>query len=375
MTISWSNPEEFANGQRPGPPNGRRPHGSARNGSAHRPHNRIAGKFATAPQSAARPSVAVSVVVTVGRGSRPLDDCLAALVNQDFAAGAYEVIVVDPADGDTTRRQVERWARVSPVTFYYIPTDPAGGPAAARNLGWRLARGAVVAFTDGDCHPESSWLRVGLAAFAADTAAVWGEIAGPAGEAATRGDRQWAMPAPTALSAANLFCRRDVLATLGGFDEQFTPPGRGELDLHLALLEARLAVRYVTEARVVHAVPAGPWRCLGEERRSMFHALIYKKHPALYRTTLRELPPCRYYASVAALIGVTLAAATGGTLALELCTLAWVLLTLDLADRRLRDTAHAPTQIATTLLTSALIPPLAVFWRLCGAWRYRVFFF
>jgi hypothetical protein len=36
--------------------------------------------------------------------------------------------------------------------------------------------------------------------------------------------------------------------------------------------------------------------------------------------------------------------------------------------------AHTPAHVAEMVVTSALLPPLAVFWRLAGAVRYRVRF-
>jgi len=41
---------------------------------------------------------------------------------------------------------------------------------------------------------------------------------------------------------------------------------------------------------------------------------------------------------------------------------------------RLRGTSHAPGHIAEMAVTSALIPPLSVFWRLRGAVKFRVLF-
>src|SRR3954453_18710822 len=45
-----------------------------------------------------------------------------------------------------------------------IRPDPGGGPAAARNEGWRAARAPLVAFTDDDCQARPGWLEAGLRA-------------------------------------------------------------------------------------------------------------------------------------------------------------------------------------------------------------------
>jgi hypothetical protein len=53
---------------------------------------------------------------------------------------------------------------------------------------------------------------------------------------------------------------------------------------------------------------------------------------------------------------------------------AWLLLTGRLCAHRLRGAARTPAHVAEMVITSALLPPLAVFWRLAGAVRYRVRF-
>jgi hypothetical protein len=50
----------------------------------------------------------------------------------------------------------------------------------------------------------------------------------------------------------------------------------------------------------------------------------------------------------------------------------WSILTARFCARRLRRTSHAPGHVAEMVATSALIPPLSVFWRLYGAWKFRV---
>jgi len=51
---------------------------------------------------------------------------------------------------------------------------------------------------------------------------------------------------------------------------------------------------------------------------------------------------------------------------------AWALLTARFCARRLRRTSRAPRHVAEMVATSVLIPPLSVFWRLYGAWKFRV---
>ncbi|MCA1684803.1 MAG: glycosyltransferase family 2 protein, partial [Planctomycetia bacterium] len=109
--------------------------------------------------------------------------------------------------------------------------------------------------------------------------------------------------------------------------------------------------------------------------KSLFDALLYKKYPALYRRRVRPGPPLDYYATVAA----TALAALGtlnGSRPLALTGLAaWSALTARFCLRRLRQTSRAPGHVAEMVATSALIPFLSVFWRLYGAWKFRVMFF
>src|SRR6185312_2066302 len=97
----------------------------------------------------------VSVVVPTYRRPDLLDRCLTALAAQDFDAWAYEIVVADDAASDATRRQVEGWAAKNPVPAHYLAVTATRGPSGARNAGWRLARGEIVAFTDDDCIPDS----------------------------------------------------------------------------------------------------------------------------------------------------------------------------------------------------------------------------
>ncbi|HZW35085.1 MAG TPA: hypothetical protein VFF52_30455, partial [Isosphaeraceae bacterium] len=52
----------------------------------------------------------------------------------------------------------------------------------------------------------------------------------------------------------------------------------------------------------------------------------------------------------------------------------WAVLTGRFCLRRLSGTSSAPGHVAEMIATSILIPPLSVYWRLYGAWKFRVAF-
>jgi len=52
----------------------------------------------------------------------------------------------------------------------------------------------------------------------------------------------------------------------------------------------------------------------------------------------------------------------------------WAVLTARFSVYRLRGTSKAQAHVAEMVITSMLIPPLSVFWRLVGALKYRIRF-
>jgi GT2 family glycosyltransferase len=321
--------------------------------------------------------VRASVVVPTFRRPDLLGRCLAALAVQDFDPAAYEVVVADDAACPATRDQVEESARRARVAVRHVAVTDRHGPAAARNAGWRASRGEVVAFTDDDCLPEPGWLAAGVRAFeeSPGVAAVTGRVVVPLPPRPTDYERDAAGLAGAEFVTANCFCRRDVLEQLGGFDERFTAAWREDSDLHFRLLAAGLRVGRAPAAVVVHPVRPAPWGVsLRQQRKSHFDALLCKKHGELYRRLIRPGPPWDYYAAVLGLAGAGAAAAAGRPGVALAAAALWAALTGRFLARRLAGNSLAPGHVAEMAVTSALIPPLAVFWRLYGAAKFRVLF-
>jgi glycosyltransferase involved in cell wall biosynthesis len=326
----------------------------------------------------------VSVVVPTYQRPAYLRRCLTALLAQDMNPADYEIIVADNAACAETKRLVEMAAaRGNGMTpaVRYLAAHARPGPAAARNRGIEAARAAVIAFTDDDCVPRPDWLRRGLARLAEGYLAVAGQVDVPLPNEPTDYERNAAGIAGIQFLTANCFYRREALAAVGGFDERFAQAWREDSDLFFTLLEwladhpdGRYA--HAPDAVVVHPVRPARWGAsIQQQRKSLYNALLYKKHPTLYRSLIQPRPPWHYYQIIVALLALLAGVATGRWRLAGGAGAVWAVLTGRFCARRLRGTSHAPAHLAEMVLTSAVIPPLAIYWRLYGALKYRVWFF
>jgi GT2 family glycosyltransferase len=218
---------------------------------------RRAANDSDAPQ-AARPVLSV-VVPTCGR-LQLLDRCLRALAGQRMDTRRFEIIVVDDRPDAETERAVRDWAvRAHPLAVRYIASNGPHGPAAARNRGWRAARGEIVAFTDDDIEPDAHWLQNGWRAMKGSVDAVCGRIVMRVPARPAEYERDASGLERSELVTANCFCRRRTLEGLGGFDERFRLAWREDSDLHFRLLQAGARIARANDALVVHPARAAPW--------------------------------------------------------------------------------------------------------------------
>jgi glycosyltransferase involved in cell wall biosynthesis len=320
----------------------------------------------------------VSVVVPTYKRTALLDRCLEALLKQDLPPADYEIIIVDDAGCAETDEMVEQWAeraRLSGHSIVYLPAKYAHGPAAARNIGLRAARSEIIAFTDDDCVPSPGWLRAGLAAMTDEVAGVAGRISVPLNGVPTDYEYNASHMAQCDFVTANCFYRRDALLLVGGFDERFTMAWREDTDLIFTLRECGLQFACAPDALVIHPVRAAPWGIsISQQRKSIFNALLYKKHPALYRQLIQSAPPWHYYGIMGALLLVLIGMIGMSGLLVLIGLALWGCQTGLFCMKRLRHTSHSACHVAEMIVTSLVIPPLAIYWRLRGAIKYRVFF-
>ncbi len=190
-----------------------------------------------------------TIVITTYNRRRQLAACLDALLAQAGDAPC-EVIVVDDGSTDDTAAYLAEQARAGRLRHLRQPN--AGWPAA-RNRGWRAARGDVIAFLDDDCVPAPGYLAALAAAWARwpDAAGIGGRVTAQPG--ANYAGRLRAAGHVAVFAALNAphgtgvdtpgpvdFCyggnrslRRDVLEESGGLDESLRYFDDWDLDWRL----------------------------------------------------------------------------------------------------------------------------------------------
>jgi GT2 family glycosyltransferase len=354
-------------------------HGDSRGSpqaSRARPSSRTGASLGIGIQETADLMVSV-VVPTCGR-PQLLNRCVASLVLQNFNAHRFEIIIVDDRPSEDTRQVVARWAEHtegSGPKVTYMPSFGPHGPAAARNLGWRVARGGIIAFTDDDTIAGSEWLENGLRAFNDHVHAVWGRIVMPLSGKPTDYELDAKGLETAVFVTANCFCRRRVLEQIGGFDERFRYAWREDSDLYFRLLDYPANIVHASKAVVTHPIrPAGWGVSLSQLKKIQFDALLYKKHPARYREKIRATPRWDYYFTVAALFISIIALLAASFMTAAIAGAAWLVTTTRFCAQRLKNTSRSPRHVAEMIFTSMLIPPLAVYWRAVGAFKFRVGF-
>jgi len=192
------------------------------------------------------------------------------------------------------------------------------GPAAARNAGWRRAKGELVCFLDDDVTVDPGWARAMLDAHRAHPDAVLQGRTEPHPAEAPLQDAFSRSRAVTALDwnypTCNIAYPRELLERLGGFDEEYRFPSAEDTDLGWRAREAGAPTKFVDEARAWHAVHrvgvVGLVRRMGIKADV---ARLTQRHPGVRHHYYREVfwKPSHALLPLA-LAGIALASRTRG---------------------------------------------------------------
>ncbi len=305
------------------------------------------------------------VVPTIGRPS--LDALLDALAAAPGPRPAELILVDDRPAGAPL--SVER-PGLPPVR---VVRTGGGGPARARNLGWRTARTPWIAFLDDDVVPDPDWyerLEEDLADLPADVAASQGRVRVPlpGDRRPTDWERGTGGLATSSWITADLAYRRAALSAVGGFDERFPRAFREDSDLALRVMDT--GARLVRgERRITHPVrPADRWVSLRVQAGNADDVLMRRLHGPGWRARADAAlgrRPQHTAVTAAALAAVGFAVARKPRAALAAAA-AWLAGTAEFTWTRTASGPRTRGEVTTMIVTSAAIPPLATWHWLRG---------
>jgi GT2 family glycosyltransferase len=251
-------------------------------------------------------NTAVSFSVVVATHNRPvsLKRCLRSLAQLDYPHEALEVIVVDDGSHTPLDSIVDS---VSNDLEVKLVTQPASGPATARNTGVAKSHGTYVAFTDDDCTPAPDWLGE-LAVRLDENPDLL--VGGLTINALTRNAYATASQtligylysyynAPpdqaSFLTSNNMAFSRRQFDEVGGFDTSIPRPAAEDRELCDRWLYKGLPMLYAPEAIVYHyhdLTPRGFWRQQFGYGRGAYYFHLTRAQRG--ETSLRIEPPAFY---------------------------------------------------------------------------------
>lgn len=228
----------------------------------------------------------ISVVVATHNRAGRLQALLDGLHAQELPRERFEVIVVDDASADETPDVLSAETAAERLHLRTVRLDTGGGPARARNTGWRMARADRIAFTDDDCVPTPGWLNVMLdeSQGRADTVVQGVTIPNPAeADALTRYAKTVRITGPSPhFETCNISYPRALLEAVAGFDESYPAPAGEDSDLGWRIKDAGGVPVFAPEAVVHHAVfPRTPRRAFDDALMATHGVQAYKRNPGL----------------------------------------------------------------------------------------------
>ncbi len=225
----------------------------------------------------------VSVIVPAYDEENYIRPCLESLAHQHRDGFDFEIILVDANSTDRTREIAQEYG-------VYIVLQEQRGIAEARELGFRAARGEIIASTDADSIPPKDWL-VRLVAVFRQSPKIVG-IYGPARLYDGKphedfflyylgGSYLWLNAAinKPVFSGQNFAVRREAWQAVGGFDCDWVSAE----DVNLSLKLARVGkVKFDWDIRVYTSA---------RRTREGYWALLSHSLSNYFRVTWLNMPP------------------------------------------------------------------------------------
>ena len=221
-----------------------------------------------------------SVVIPAYNAEKTIGRTIDALRKQNYPRQQYEIIVADDGSTDRTADVAEEHgAKVFRLKHM--------GPANARNVGVKHARGPIILFTDADCVPEKDWIKQMMQPF--DDSNVVGVsgtyktlnkdrlVARFVGlEIAQRHEAMKNLDKIDFIGTFSAGYRKSVFLKLHGFSTKYKKADAEDTDLSYRIDKAGMKMVFQPHAVVAHPHPDTLWKYLKQKyRRAVWRNMLY----------------------------------------------------------------------------------------------------
>lgn len=231
----------------------------------------------------------ISIVITTYNRARLLEKCIESVMYQDYPVNMFEIIVVNDCSTDNTAKMLKSFGSSKASRKYskirVITHEKNKGEAGARNTGIKTARFEIISFLDDDCTVGRKWLRSIDSAFKKGVAGVEGMTFASGRKGAF--DNYVENLEGGRYMTCNMSYRTDIIKKIG-CDERLRHANRVDSDLAFSVIEGGGNIVFSSQAAAEHSVTRGKF--MSKLRRKIFFmndALLYKKHPELYRSDIK----------------------------------------------------------------------------------------
>ena len=250
----------------------------------------------------------ISIIIPAYNSEETVGKTIESLLKQNYPKKNYEIIIVDDGSTDRTIDIVKKFKNVRLIKQKHK------GPAAARNLGVKHAKGDIVLFTDADCVPSKNWIKNMIKPFKNK------KIVGVSGSYKTLNkdkliarfagyeiaDRHESMKKEKNIDFIGTFSagyRKNIFLKFCGFDESFPIASGEDPELSFKISKAGLRMVFQPEAFVHHRHPETLQKFLKQKFwRAYWRLVLYKKHTdKIFR---HSYTPKSFYVEIS-LLGIT----------------------------------------------------------------------
>lgn len=238
-----------------------------------------------------------SVIIPTYNRCEILKKCLDSLSEQTISKDKFEVIVCDDGSQDNTLKLIQEYA--APFNLHCL-TQENSGPAKARNMGIRVAKGEYLLIMNDDAIADKNLLENHASEhrkLASTQSAVLGSFAFlpeytqvPYGYLLENSDLLFYFGKMSSgkfydynhFYTCNISIRKQAVIDTGLFDEEFHVPAAEDIELGYRLQQAGYRVYYAPHCKAWHDHEISvKGFCKVQEVRGLGAGILYKKYPHL----------------------------------------------------------------------------------------------